>query len=64
MVQTVFEKACSDIDENLWVLSSTARTRIKGWFMAIDHAGYERGLAQAADVAAKAALPPIDVLGP
>jgi hypothetical protein len=46
--RSLFDEASADIDENLWVLSPMARTRIKSWFLAFERSGYQRGLVDGA----------------
>ena len=43
----VFKDACRDLDENLWILGDKARSRIIGWFVAIQQDAYTRGKADA-----------------
>jgi hypothetical protein len=40
---SVVTDAMDDIRENLWILGDKARTRVFGWFMAINKEAYERG---------------------
>ena len=42
--KSIFEQACADIKENLWILSPEARQRIIGWFAELARDGYERGV--------------------